>query len=142
MPQEQVSDSLEVKEPITDETQLSRQIVTIIDEQQLWRDPNYTVAKLSKAVYSNKTYVTRCFRDQLHTSFNDYINRCRIDFVVSELQRNPNQSIEHLFYEVGYHHYTTGWRNFKRIVGISPSDYVDKLSVSDHTNHFSNHTPL
>ena len=110
------------------DSQLCEKIRQVVHEQQLWKDADLSIAKLSKAVYSNKSYVTRCFREQMHTTFSDYINRCRIDYVVEQLRLDPNQSLEHLFFDAGYHFYSTAWRNFTRYMGVSPSEYVSRLS--------------
>lgn len=106
---------------------LAAKIQQIMQEQQPWRDASFTVNQLSKMVYSNKTYVTCCFRKQLHTTFSGYVNRCRIDYVLSCLHSNPSQPLELLFEEAGYQHYTTGWRNFKRFTGSSPTAYVANM---------------
>ena len=127
-----------VEEPVfspatpTPDEQLAEKIRQVMHEQQLWKDAELSITKLSKAVYSNKSYVTRCFREQMHTTFTDYVNRCRIEYVVAQLRLQPEQSLEQLFFEAGYRLYSTAWRNFTRQVGISPSEFITRLSHSQN----------
>ena len=85
---------------------------------------------LARMVGSNKTYVHQAFATYGGTNYKNYVNRLRvdfIDFIVIELRSKPNQNLENLFYRGGYRSRTTAGRNFKDIMGISPSDYAVSL---------------
>ena len=106
---------------------LWRRIKHELDEKQAWKDPELTVDMLSRLVGSNKTYVHQAFATYGGTNYKDYVNRRRVDFIVIELRSKPNQNLENLFYRAGYRSRTTAGRNFKEIMGISPSDYAASL---------------
>lgn len=104
--------------------QLWERITHVIEVDGLWRTPDVNLVTLSHAVYSNRTYVAQCFKDHSPISFNEYINRKRISYVADQLRENPEKNLKSLFEEVGYPIYSTGFRQFCRIIGCSPTDYV------------------
>ena len=106
---------------------LWRRIVHEVDEKQVWKNPDLTVDMLARTVASNKTYVHQAFATHGGTNYKDYINRRRVDYIAAQLRSKPNQNLESLFYRAGYRSRTTAGRNFKEIMGISPTDYAASL---------------
>ena len=103
---------------------LWQRIVEQVDEKQVWKDPDLDLNTLTRLVGSNKIYVQRAFADHAQTTYNDYINRCRVDYIVSRLKERPTQNLQELYYAAGYRSRQTAIRNFKAIVGVTPSEYV------------------
>ncbi|MBR1389495.1 MAG: helix-turn-helix domain-containing protein, partial [Prevotella sp.] len=106
---------------------LWRRIKYELDDKQTWKNPELTVDMLARLVGSNKTYVHQAFATYGGTNYKDYINRRRVDFIAAQLRSKPNQNLENLFYRAGYRSRTTAGRNFKDIMGISPTDYAASL---------------
>jgi YesN/AraC family two-component response regulator len=76
---------------------------------------------------SNKDYVSRSFRQNVDTTFLDYVNSLRISYVTDELRRNPLQNQRDLFFNAGFRSKTTAYRNFCKYNGQSPSDFIAAL---------------
>jgi len=106
---------------------LWQRIVQEVDRKEAWKNPDLTVTMLAQIVGSNKTYVHKAFSENADTTYNDYINRRRVEFIAAELRQKPNQNLEDLFYRAGYRSRTTAGRNFKDIMGVTPSDYAASL---------------
>ena len=106
---------------------LWRRIKHELDDKQAWKNSELTVDMLARLVGSNKTYVHQAFATYGGTNYKDYVNRRRVDFIAAQLRSKPNQNLESLFYRAGYRSRTTAGRNFKDIMGISPSDYATSL---------------
>ena len=106
---------------------LWRRIKHELDVKQAWKNPELTVDMLARLVGSNKTYVHQAFATYGGTNYKDYVNRRHVDFIAAQLRSKPNQNLESLFYRAGYRSRTTAGRNFKDIMGISPSDYATSL---------------
>ena len=106
---------------------LWRRIKHELDDKQAWKNPELTVDMLARLVGSNKTYVHQAFATYGGTNYKDYVNRRRVDFIADELRIKPNQNLEDLFYRAGYRSRTTAGRNFKDIMGLSPSDFAASL---------------
>jgi len=113
--------------PADTQDHLWQRIKQELDDRQAWKNPELTVDMLARMVGSNKTYVHQAFATYGGTNYKDYINRRRVDFIAAQLRSKPNQNLENLFYRAGYRSRTTAGRNFKDIMGISPSDYATSL---------------
>lgn len=111
----------------TSANNLWQRILQEVDRKEAWKNPDLTVTMLAQIVGSNKTYVHQAFSENSHTTYNDYINRRRVEFIAAELRKKPNQNLEDLFYRAGYRSRTTAGRNFKDIMGVTPSDYAASL---------------
>jgi AraC-like DNA-binding protein len=77
------------------------------------------VATLIGVSYS---YMRRLFRDQLRTSFHDYLNRKRIDRA-KELLRATNRTLRDIALSVGYNNDQSFNRFFKKYEGVTPGEY-------------------
>ena len=83
---------------------------------------NISLDTLSKKVGASKYYISRIFSTKIKISFNDYINTLRIN-ASKRLLKHSKDSIEVISGEVGFSTVRSYNREFKRIVGISPSQY-------------------
>lgn len=99
-------------------------IMSIIEVEHEWRNPNLTLSSLTSQVYSNRTYVSEAFKRNAGTNFSEYISRRRIRYVVEYLNLHPEADIKSLFFYVGYRSYSTAWDNFRRITGMTPAEFI------------------
>lgn len=102
-------------------------ITHVVIENQGWRDPDLSLESLSEELGSNRTYVGEAFKKFAGCTFSEYIARCRIEYVVSELKKNPQANLQKIFSHAGFRQRSTAYRNFQRIMGISPTEYMGNL---------------
>lgn len=100
----------------------------LLHEDNLWRNPDLTLDMLCRLLGSNKDYVLRCFRENVDTTFLDYVNSLRIAYVTEELRRDPLQNQRDLFFSAGFRSKTTAYRNFCKYNGQPPTEFVASLS--------------
>ena len=113
--------------PDSEAMDLWGRIVMVIENEGRWRDPNLGLTSLSDELKSNRTYVGDAFKQNTGLTFVEYITKRRIDYVVGELKQNPEANIHELFVYVGYSQRTTAMRNFKKITGTTPPEFVKNL---------------
>ena len=99
----------------------------LLDNNDKWRDPNLSLSSLSEQLASNRTYVGEAFKRNTKMTFIEYLTKRRIDYVIDALQTNPNAEIHELLNYVGYRQRSTAWRNFQKITGMTPTEFVDNL---------------
>lgn len=109
------------------ENSLWQRIRQEVDDREAWKDPDLTISTLAALVGSNKTYVHRAFAENAQQTYNDYINRCRVEYIARQLRQKPNQNLESLFFAAGYRSRQTARRNFKELMGLTPSEYAASL---------------
>ena len=58
------------------------------------------------------------------TTFSDYVNRLRVDFMAEELKRHPFQSHKELYFRSGFRSKTAAFTNFKKYKQMSPTEFL------------------
>ena len=107
-------------------------------ENKKFMEPNLTLASLAHDLGSNRTYLSDLIHQQFNMSFSDYINHLRITEAKRLLETRPEELtdddgflfIKNVYIYLGYNCATSFYRNFKRIVGMSASEYME--SVKDN----------
>ncbi len=107
--------------------ELWQRIVNLMDEEGGWYNPEISQSYLATRLFSNRTYIGDAFKRNTGMSFRDYQIKRRIDYVVHQLKLNPRADVQELFFRMGYRDRSTAWRNFRKIMGMSPSEFVDTL---------------
>lgn len=74
----------------------------------------------------SKFYFSRLFNRIIKKSFSDYLNLVRTEKFLSKYNDAKTQTVTELFYECGFDSSTTFYRNFKKIYGVTPSEYFSK----------------
>ena len=99
-----------------------------IEKQKLYLKPDLSIADLSRLVATNRTYLSVYFKEVLHSSFYDYINKMRIQYACLPLMQNEHPiKIEVIAMESGFRSVTTFRRAFIKNMGITPNKYLKKL---------------
>ena len=116
--------------PETSNDELWEQIVRLLEEQGEWCSPYLSLTTLCEKLGCNRTYVGEAFRRNAGQTFVEYITHRRIGYVVEILKANPDTDIHQLFTDVGYRQRSTAWRNFHKVTGLTPAEFVEQLRPS------------
>lgn len=95
-----------------------------MEVQQIFRSKGLTVADLAESVGSNRTYVSACINNEAGQSFSDYVNKWRIDYAMKLLKSDPTLTIAEVADKAGFTDRTTFYRSFKKISGMSPTEWL------------------
>lgn len=85
-----------------------------------------TLKNLSDQFHFNYYYLSSFFSNHLHESFSDYLNRLRIE-KSKELLKETELNISEIAYEIGYTEVAYFSKVFKKMTGLTPSQYRRKL---------------
>lgn len=91
--------------------------------------------KLSKISGYDKYYLSKLFHECTNNRLSDYINNCRINATTSMLSENK-YTITEIAYKCGFQSIATFNRVFKKIIGVSPSEY-NKYYIKKHENNLT-----
>ncbi len=86
-----------------------------------------SLAQVAQAVNTSRFYFCKIFKQATGINFTDYLSRVRTERAKS-LLLNPNLRVSEIAYEVGFQSLTHFNRVFKRILGLSPTDYRAQLA--------------
>lgn len=115
------------KIPESPDDELWKQIIKLLEDQELWCSPDLSLTNLCEELGCNRTYVGEAFRRNAGQTFVEYITHRRIGYVIEVMRSNPDTDIHQLFTYVGYRQRSTAWRNFHKITGLTPTEFVEKL---------------
>lgn len=87
-------------------------------------DEDFTLAKLSEQVFTNKLYVSKAISVHSGMNFCQYVNTYRIRYSIECLRRNPELKIAELALMSGFKTQASYNSSFRRYTGESPSDWV------------------
>ena len=95
-------------------------IISLIEEN--FADPNFSINNIGEQLFISTVYVSRLLKKATGYTFVEYLTRLRIEKAL-RLLNNPNNRIVDIASTVGYctqHYFCTA---FKKILGVSPSQY-------------------
>lgn len=98
---------------------LVRRVIDYVDSN---KENKISVQEMAKELNYAPTYLSRYFYKNVGIPFSEYVNRVKIDHVCY-LLRNTQEDIATISDKCGYGSSSSFNRNFKEIVGCSPTEY-------------------
>lgn len=100
------------------------------EKKKLFTTKGIATAQMAVMLKTNTKYLNHVLKKYRNSDFYNYINDCRIDFIVSELHDNPQlrqYKIAVLSEMCGFSSHSQFTSIFKSKKGISPSHFIDFL---------------
>lgn len=88
--------------------------VTLMDNEQLYLQPDLRLDVVVKLMGSNRTYLQQALNEQLGMTFSEYVNRRRIEYACRLIARNANISRQEIATICGYNSPATFYRIYKK----------------------------
>ncbi|MBP1990514.1 AraC family transcriptional regulator [Paenibacillus eucommiae] len=104
-----------------DNYKLVRQVKAYMEEH--FANPDLSLTHLSEEFGLNTKTLSRIFKEEFGEKFVDYLTKIRLDHAKHLLQENPSEPVQDIAQKVGYLHSITFIRVFKKLVGMTPSDF-------------------
>jgi len=103
------------------------------EEREGFLQKDISLGYVASELKVNTKYLSKVINSNLNESFSGYINRLRIEFIVNELQNEP----EYLKYKISYLAEVTGYTShssfstaFKSVTGVPPTTFINYLKRS------------
>jgi len=94
-----------------------------IEEKQA---DDISLADVARAVNTSTFYFCKLFKKATGLNFTEYLSQVRIE-KAKNLLLNPNLRVSEIGYEIGFQSLTHFNRVFRRIAGLSPTSYRERL---------------
>ena len=100
-----------------------------LENEQPYLKQKYTLRNLSEDLNITYTYLSYIINREIGMSFNDLINKYRIDYLKALLDKQSLGmfTLEGLAYQVGFSSRSTFYRAFYKITGCLPSEFLRHL---------------
>ncbi len=96
-------------------------VLEMIDHIKNNYEEKISISDLSKELAYSESMLNRKFKKEVHITFNEYLNRYRINKAI-DLLKNSDYNITEIAYMCGYSSAKYFARVFKKYLGMSPSD--------------------
>ena len=110
-----------------EEASLFVQLEKVMQEQQPYINPELTLPELAVLIGTNRTSLSKAIREQGFKSFQDYLNRYRIEELKRQLKEGDLLSLGELYVQVGFGSKSTFFRCFREYEGITPMEYIRQM---------------
>ena len=112
--------SSESQHTVLDE--LPRQIADVVSSDRLFLQPNLKITDVADLLHTNRTYVSRVLKEEMGTTFADFINRQRIEYACQLMEQQPQLPASEVARLSGFSSQSSFYRNYKHYMGHAPKD--------------------
>ena len=103
--------------------QISAEIEEVMRREKPFLQPDLRVSDLARLLLTNRDYISRAIRLDKGMSFNEYVNKLRIEHAITLMKNNPQIPVLELSIKSGYTSQASFFRNFKQFTGTSPKQF-------------------
>jgi tetratricopeptide (TPR) repeat protein/AraC-like DNA-binding protein len=115
--------------------QLFIDIESLMSNQQMYKDPNLSIATLADVLNSNTTYVSRAINTFTENNFNSFVNELRVLAAQKEIKREgKSANLNKIMEECGFTGRTTFYTAFQKHAGMTPAQFR-KLVSQNNAEH-------
>lgn len=102
---------------------LQLKLTDAVSRNKLYLQPDLKITDVANLLHTNRTYVSRVLKEQIGTTFADFINHQRIDYACQLMEQQPQLPAAEVASQSGFSSQSSFYRNFKLYKGCSPKDY-------------------
>lgn len=103
--------------------ELQQKLTDAVGRDHIYLQPDLKITDVAALLHTNRTYVSRVLKEQMGTTFADFINRQRIDYACQLMSRQPDLPTGEVAAQSGFSSQSSFYRNFKLYKGCAPKDY-------------------
>lgn len=111
----------------------------IFKEKRMFTQPQYSLTHLSKEVRLSTNILSAFFNQVLGQNFNEYINSLRVSYFLQMIESEDahTYTLAGLAENCGFHNRNTFISAFKKIMGQTPSKYIQQLGLKSFSQNKS-----
>ncbi|WP_419869453.1 helix-turn-helix domain-containing protein [Chryseobacterium sp. CT-SW4] len=104
-------------------------IKRVVEDGCYYENPDFNIAQLAALLKINTGYISKAIKVSGYDNFNHYLNSCRIERVKKIIKKQDFNKITmmYVYTAAGFSNQSTFNRAFKKIEGITPSQYLNSL---------------
>lgn len=108
--------------------QWKEKIATAMTNEKLYEDAELTLTQLAKKFSTNTSVLSKVINQGFQLNFNDFVNTYRVSAVMQMLKagEQKKQTLLSIAFDCGFNSKATFNRAFKKQIGLSPKDWIEK----------------
>lgn len=114
-----------IEDPSEEDRMVMKKVYEVVIKEKVFKDLDLTLDSLAKSMDINRNYLSKAINRTTGKNFNTYINEYRVKEAIKLLSSEKSDiiSIDAIAIEVGFNNRTSFYQSFKKITGLSPSDF-------------------
>ena len=109
---------------------LANEIRRLMDQEKVFLHSNLKLNDLAMMLNTNRNYIYNAINKEIGMSFSDYTNLRRIQYAATLIDNHPKAILADVAQKSGFSSASSFYRNFKSIMGCTPSEYQRKTGAS------------
>jgi AraC-like DNA-binding protein len=111
--------------------EIAEELKKRVEEEKLFLDAELSLDMLADHLQIHPNYLSQYINEELSLTFYDYINAKRVEEFkrISHLPEKQHFSLLGLALECGFNSKSSFNRNFKKFVGLTPSEYLNSVKA-------------
>lgn len=107
---------------------LMEKIDFLMQNEQLFLQPDLSLVSLCEQVGTNRTYASKAIKDSKGCNFSDYVNRFRLDYALDLMKNTPKENIvmQNIAMQCGCGSIQTFYRYFKLFYNETPTQWIER----------------
>ena len=105
------------------EEQLYARLISLMNQEQVFKDPELNRDDLSNRLGTNRTYLSDAVKACTGQTLSEFVNRHRLRWAAETLASDTDSSVISVGEDAGFNSRSTFYRLFQEQFGMSPSDY-------------------
>ena len=110
---------------------LHSRLTQLMESEKLYTESELSLSQLANRLNTLPNYLSQVINDKEGKNFYDYINMLRIEEFKTLVSRPENRkyTLLSLSYDCGFNSKSSFNKNFKKVTGLSPSEYLNHLNM-------------
>lgn len=111
--------------------EIHKRLVYCMGTEKLFTEPDLSLSMLSQKIKVHPNYLSQVINEKEGKTFFEYINALRIEEFkrLVALPENKQFTIISLAYDCGFNSKSSFNKNFRKVTGLSPSDYLQSIGL-------------
>jgi len=112
---------------------LYSEIQEYFEKQQPYCNSKFNIVQLANKLNINVNYVSRAIKLYDKTNFNQFINKYRINLIVSMLDDGQlsHYTLLHIYTKAGFKYQSTFNAAFRKVMNMTPSEYIASKKIQE-----------
>ena len=116
-PSEEIQETTDTN---ADSAELMQRICRLVEEQQLYLNPDLKITDLTTVLGTNRSAISACINSQRDCTFPQFVNTYRVARAQELLHSEPDIKIAEVWVKAGFSSEASFYRIFKAITGTTP----------------------
>lgn len=112
-------------------------LTQLMETDRLYTEPELSLSMLAEKINVHPNYLSQVINEKEGKTFFEYINTLRVEEFkrLAALPESRQFTIMSLAYDCGFNSKSSFNKNFKKVTGMSPSDYLSSIAAPSESQH-------